>query len=282
MLISEFAKNKDIDFKNKDEIKAFNQIASRILNFQAKDLITKWDYELSKKEVTNFSKYWHRFLQGMPLAYITNTSYFYNSDIYVDKRVLIPRLETELLVEEAINFSKIHFSKEIPILADICSGSGAIGVSFLTEIENAFVFASDISKKALKVAKKNYERFDKESYSINHGDFLKPLIKSQIKANIIIINPPYISRNDVNISESTIKFEPHLALFCEDEGMFFYNQFFKLWKQVVNLEKPFMIALEFGFNQKEKIETLAKKHLKDFKWEIKKDYFKNWRYLIIS
>ncbi|WP_338972701.1 peptide chain release factor N(5)-glutamine methyltransferase [Spiroplasma endosymbiont of Panorpa germanica] len=282
MLISEFAKSQKLDFSNKDEIKAFNQIFSNILGFEFKDLITKWDYELSKKQMKLFSKKWKVFKNGKPLAYITKSSYFYNTEISVNKNVLIPRLETEYLVSQSLEFAQKNFLDSELILADICTGSGAIGVSFLSDWEKVLVFSSDISQKAIKVARKNFSRFDKDNFIIERGNFLNPLIKSGLKANILTINPPYIDQEDQNVDPKTFKNEPHLALFAKNKGMHFYEEFFKYWEQVINFEKPFFVIMEFGFDQKEKIESLAKENLGNYNWKIQADYFNNWRYLIIS
>ncbi|AHI54214.1 N5-glutamine S-adenosyl-L-methionine-dependent methyltransferase [Spiroplasma sabaudiense Ar-1343] len=282
MTINNLAKKLKINFNDQITCKDFNAIASYCLKKTEKQLKSNWDYNLTRREVKKINKFWKQYLLNKPLAYIRGSTFFNNCEIKVNKNVLIPRNETELMVQRAIGFAKSQDLKKTLKFGDICSGSGAVGVSFLTEVDNCEVFATDICRKALKVAKINYNKFPKTSYQILGGNFLQPLINRDLKLNILAINPPYIKFGDKNIGESTYQFEPHKALFAKSNGLYFYYEFFENWEKVIDLENDFFVILEFGFDQKNAIEKLAMLHLRNYKFSFEKDYSDNWRFLVIQ
>src|SRR5690625_2331764 len=156
---------------------------------------------------------------GMPIQHIMGVAHFYGREFIVNEDVLIPRFETEELVQHTIEGIKQIQTKEPLVIADIGTGSGVIAITLALELENVIIYATDISERALQVANQNASRHDVD-VTFLHGDFLQPLIKKEIKPNIIISNPPYIAENERYLLTDTVeKFDPHLALFAENDGL---------------------------------------------------------------
>lgn len=198
-----------------------------------------------------------------PVQYIVGNVNFYGYEIDVDKRVLIPRRETEELVEEVIRRTKA-FSN--PKIVDIGIGSGAIAISLSKEL-NLPVIGVDISLDALDVAKKNITK-NSANVTLYDGDMLKPLIDNKIKIDIIVSNPPYIAL-DEKIEDIVKNNEPHIALFAENNGLEYYESILKDAHKVLN--DKFLIAFEIGATQKDDVTKMVYKYFKDVKVEIKKD-----------
>jgi len=233
------------------------------------------------KEVEYLKKYYKgniedaikRLKNGEPVQYIIGNVNFYGYTLNVDKRVLIPRRETEELVEEVIKRSD-NFNN--PTIIDIGCGSGAIAISLSKEL-NTKVYASDISLDALEVANENIKK-NNANVRLLQGDMLKPYIKKNIKVDIIVSNPPYIKYNE-KIEDIVKKNEPHLALYANNNGLEFYESILKDAKKILN--DKFLIAFEIGCMQKEDIEKLAYKYLDNIKVEIKKDLSNKDRMLFV-
>lgn len=166
---------------------------------------------------------------GEPIAYALGHSNFYGVELNVDERVLIPRSETEIVVEKAINILKEHEYK--PQMAiDVGTGSGAIAIALAGKIMNLKVIAVDISKDALDLAQNNYETFERDQVTDSTVTFLQSncfeAFDESLKANfdLIISNPPYIGEDEIDSLEKTVhEFEPHAALFADDEGYAIYE-----------------------------------------------------------
>ncbi len=207
----------------------------------------------------------------VPVAYITNRREFYNNEFYVDSGVLIPRFETEILVEHAISYAK----KGDRVL-DLCTGSGAILISILDSVADISGVGVDVSQDALNVAKIN-------SKKILHGDSCK-FIKGDVlnfeieeKFDILTCNPPYICDNDFDMLEEQVKYEPRIALTCGDSGLIFYK---KLLSNLDRLCKIGSVALfEIGINQAEHIADIA--NSLSLKYNFIKDYAGIDRVLIV-
>lgn len=209
---------------------------------------------------------------GYPIQYLIGYVDFYGYKINVNEDVLIPRYETEYLLEKVINISKQIFSDKINIL-DIGTGSGAISIVLKNEL-NSNVTACDISKKALNVAINNAKI---NNSSIN---FIKSDIFSNIndKFDIIISNPPYISSDEV-IMDSVKKYEPNLALYAPKDGLYFYEEIIKDARKYLN--DKFIIAFEIGWWQGNLIYDIAKRYFNDSVIRIEKDLTDRDRYLFI-
>ena len=206
-----------------------------------------------------------------PIQYLIGYVDFYNSKIKVNDSVLIPRYETEILVDKAIKLLK---SKNYTNLIDVCTGSGAIAIALGKELKIK-ISACDISKKALDVAKENAKENDVE-IEFFQIDILKETIKE--KYDCIISNPPYVTYEEY-VSEET-KYEPQIALYAENNGLEFYE---KIIKNAVNiLNSKGSIIFEIGAKQANDIKKIALSYFPNSKVTILKDYNNFDRFLFIE
>lgn len=223
---------------------------------------------LKKYYKGNINEALERLKNGEPVQYIVGNVDFYGYLLDVNKNVLIPRRETEELVEEVIKRAKLFNN---PTIIDVGTGSGAIAISISKELDT-HVYASDISDSALDVAKRNASK-NEANITFFQGDMLKPYIESNVKVDIIVSNPPYIKENE-EIEEIVKNNEPHLALYAKNDGLEFYESILKDAKCI--LKDKYLIAFEIGYEQAEDIKKLAKKYLGNVNVEVKKDLsFKN-------
>lgn len=211
--------------------------------------------------------------QGIPVQYIIGNVDFYGNTIYVNKNVLIPRFETELLVDKTIRYIKNNYQEKIDIL-DLATGSGCIGITLKKEIDST-VDASDISMKALDTAKDNATKNNVNINFIN-SDMLSNITK---KYDVIISNPPYLTRED-DIMDIVKNNEPEIALYAEDNGLYYYDVILKNVEN--NLKDKFIIAFEIGYTQANSIKEMALKYLKDINVKIEKDYSNRDRFIFIT
>lgn len=220
----------------------------------------------------DIDKDYQKLLEGYPIQYLIGYVNFYGYKINVNENVLIPRYETEYLVEKTINYSKILFNKKVNIL-DLGTGSGAISIALGKELDSN-VTAIDISGDALEVAKINAKE--------NNLDikFIKSDMLSEVtgKYDIVISNPPYIDI-DEKIMESVKKYEPNIALFASEDGLCFYKKIISNIKPFLN--EKFIIAFEIGWWQGNLIKDIATEYFKDSKIIIEKDLTNRDRYIFI-
>lgn len=188
-----------------------------------------------------------------PLSHLVGFEYFYDRKFKVTSDVLSPRMETEELVYKVIDYIRKNNLTYIKIL-DLCTGSGIIGITLKKELEefDVKILASDISSRALTVAKENASSL-KADISFVESDLFSNI---QDKFDIIVSNPPYIAHDDKKtIKENVLNYDPHLALFADEEGMYFYRNIIEKSRSYLN-EKGIMF-FEIGYDQKEKIITLG-------------------------
>ena len=231
------------------------------------------DQEYLKKYYKgNLSDAIKRLDNGEAVQYIVGNVEFYNSIINVNKNVLIPRFETEELVDKTINFIKKQFKKKVDIL-DLGTGSGCIAIS-LAKNTNSSIDAIDISDSALEVARYNAKA---NNVDIN---FIKRdmTIPDDKLYDVIISNPPYL-RDESEVDEIVKNNEPPLALYASDDGMYFYKKILKNYKN--NLKEKFIIAFELGYNQADYLYDFAKKIYPDSKVIIDYDLTGYKRFLFI-
>ena len=202
-----------------------------------------------------------RLNNGEPVQYIVGNVSFYGNIIDVDKRVLIPRFETEELVENTIKYIKKYNYNSI---VDIGTGSGCIAITIKKIFPSMLVDAVDISKDALALAESNSIKND-TLMNFYEGNLLNPLNK---KYDIIISNPPYIAY-DEEIMDIVKNNEPHLALYADNNGLYYYEEILKNVYNYIN--KNGLIAFEIGYDQAEKIKQIVQKYLNNYNIEIKKD-----------
>lgn len=197
--------------------------------------------------------------QGEPVAYLTGHKEFYGLDFLVDKRVLIPRPETELLVEAALNACrKMLDTGRIPIVADIGTGSGAIPVTLaVLEPRLPYVYACDISADALKVAYLNCQRHHvQDRVRLLHGDLLAPLPEP---VDLLTANLPYVGTDELQELPVDVRdYEPHLALFSGPFGLDLMLRFFQELQHSHKLKAGALLLLEIGYRQREALTTILR------------------------
>jgi len=206
--------------------------------------------------------------QGEPVAYLTKQKEFYGLYFFIDKNVLVPRPETELLVEAVIS-SSLELGVKNPTMADIGTGSGCIAVALAKYLPVAKIIASDASAKALAVAKKNAKRHQAK-IQFYHGDLLKPL--KNIEIDIMAANLPYgwrVWKNNSKMPQKSLKFEPPEALFTGEKGLSHYRRLFI--QIAARGQKPQFIICEFDPRQTKAIKIMAEKYLPNYCQKIKKD-----------
>lgn len=190
-----------------------------------------------------------------PLSHLVGFDFFYGRKFFVNKDVLSPRMETEELVEVVIKYIKERFANKLINILDLCTGSGVIAITLAKELSNINLTASDISKEALDIAKKNANINDVKIKFIE-SDLFKKINK---KFDVIVSNPPYIAYEDEkNIDDIVLNYDPHLALFAKENGIYYYRKILEQAKKYLNCNG--IIFFEIGYNQKDKINTLAKLH----------------------
>ena len=191
--------------------------------------------------------------EDVPLSHLVGFEYFYDRKYKVTKDVLSPRMETEELIYKVIEYVKVSNKNNFKIL-DLCTGSGIISITLKKELSqfSIDVVASDISEEAIKVAKENAQSHD-ATIKFIQSDIFNNIAD---KFDIIVSNPPYIDRKDeVTMQDNVLKYDPHLALFAEEEGMYFYRNIIEKADNYLNDNG--IIFFEIGYDQKEKIIKLA-------------------------
>lgn len=271
---------------NKNEIED-NLLKVRILLTdilkQSKEyLVINNTKELSSQEEKEFKEKIERLKLGYPIQYITNKQFFRNCEFYVDKNVLIPQPDTEILVEEAIKILKEKtFQKNKINILDLCTGSGAIIVSLGKELEKISekynFYGTDISEKAIEIAQKNAN-----SNNVNVKFYLGDLFESinvNEKFDLIVSNPPYIETDVIKTLSLEVQKEPIIALDGGITGLDFYKRIAKESKNFLTT-KGYLI-LEIGYNQMEAVCSILKNE--NFKIVSRvKDYANNDRVIVAN
>ena len=200
-----------------------------------------------KKEITK-KQQWEYFIniekltKGIPLQHITHRQEFMKMDFFVDENTLIPRPDTEILVEEVI---KIANQKYNPKILDLCTGSGAIAISLKKYVPNSEIIGVDISEKAIEVANKNANKLNADVKFIK-SDLFEKLNKE--KFDIIVSNPPYIKKEEIKKLSKEVQKEPEIALDGGIDGLDFYR---KIRRQAIGyLKTESFLCFEIGYNQK--------------------------------
>ena len=243
------------NFKNKTEL---------VLNFDKNHANPKYFCELKEKIFNN-----------VPIQYVLNSAPFLDLDLYVDERVLIPRVETEDLVSRIIKMIKDkNFNHKV--IADMCTGSGCIALYLKKTYPDSKVYASDISLDALDVAKSNASKANIDVEFL-HGDKTEPFITLK-KIDLFVSNPPYVEKME-DIEERVKKHEPMNAIYVKD-GVSFYENVFKEHKKFMN--DKFFMAFEINYDQQDQLtELIAKYFDDDTEFSFVKDIFDRIRFLFI-
>lgn len=210
--------------------------------------------------------------KNYPIQYLIGYVDFYGYKINVNKNVLIPRYETELLVEKTIKYIKKMFDN--PYILDLCTGSGAIAIALKKQIKSK-IDATDISNEALETAKLNALE-NKVEINFYKKDLL---LDNNNKYDVIISNPPYISYEE-EIMKTVYNYEPHIALFANNKGLEFYIKILKQSRK--NLKNKFLISFEIGYTQAKDIIEIIKKYYPYAIITIEQDLSGKDRYIFIK
>ena len=242
------------------------------------DLFIEIDNNVNDRLLELFEDGIYRIFKGVPMDYVLGYTYFMGYKFIVNNDVLIPRCETEELVAEVLQVIDDKFIDYKSInLFDVCTGSGNIAISLKLEEDKLNVYASDISDKAIFVANNNANTL-KSNVKFYVGDMLQPLIDTNIKADIVVCNPPYIPKQEI-LESSVVDYEPNIALFGGDTGLYFYDKLLKDIHKVIN-DRCF-IAFEMGWDQGNNLKNLVKSYLPDSQIIIKKDINNKERMMLI-
>ena len=249
-------------------------IMQYILNKPRQYLIIYDDQVLTLRQEVDYFKAIKRLINGEPIQHITHQQEFMKLSFFVNEDVLIPRPDTEILVEEVIKIAKKIKAKNI---LDMCTGSGAIAVSLAKYLDNVEITAVDISTKTLNVAKTNAKNNEVE----NKITFIESNLFENIvneKYDIIVSNPPYIKTDVIPKLDKQVQNEPHIALDGGKDGLKFYKIIIEEAKKY--LEENGKLILEIGYDQKEEVENLIKQSGQYKKIEVIKDLSQNDRVII--
>lgn len=237
-------------------------------------LIVYDNEEIPKKEQWEYFVNIEKLVQGVPLQHITHRQEFMKMDFYVNENVLIPRPDTEILVEEVIEIAK---KIKNPIILDLCTGSGAIAISLAKNIKDVKIYATDISEEALEVARKNAK-----DLGVNEKiEFIKSNLFEKIdktKFDIIVSNPPYIKKEDISYLSEEVQKEPEIALNGGEDGLDFYR---KISKQALEFMKlGSYLCFEIGYDQKIDVMEIIEKENRYIDTYSKKDLYENDRIVV--
>lgn len=225
-----------------------NEILGFLSNFQLheKKEIIEFEYNLSYASFlasSDLEPLKHDYSTDKPLAYILGYTTFMGHKIIVSNNTLIPRIESEILIDYAFNYLKEGMK-----VLDLCTGSGVLGITLALQ-KNINLTCADISSEALEVCKSNLVMHNIDGNTIQ-GDLFENINESY---DMIVFNPPYVNKSEV-LESSVYDYEPHLALFGEEEGLEFYEKFFSVSREYLN--KNGIIILETGDNQFQSIKQM--------------------------
>jgi len=219
------------------------------LGFNDNEIYINPNIVLKKKDKTLIEKFLKQKEEGVPLDYILNSSKFYEYEFFVDSRVLIPRPETEIIID----YVKNRFSSSIKVL-DAGTGSGCIGISIALQNPSLKVYGSDRSADALNVAMINKNKLNVDNFFLVHADWLSSFKKESF--DLIVSNPPYIADQDPHLEN--LKHEPNSALVAKDNGLRDIRLIVEQSTEV--LKGGGMLMLEHGYQQQEEVENILKKN----------------------
>lgn len=214
-------------------------------------LLTWPETELSETEQQGFLELVGKRALGHPIAHLIGNREFWSFELTVNSDVLIPRPETELLIEIILQ----QLGVDQYLLADLGTGSGAIGLALAKELPKSHIVASDVSNAAIEVAKLNAHNLNCQNIEFRHGAWLDALNKTE-RFDAIISNPPYIDKSDTHLKQGDVRFEPRLALVAASEGLADLDQIIS--KAQENLKPNGILLLEHGYQQAEAVRQLLK------------------------
>lgn len=252
---------------NKEERAGF-ELLRDLLNLESYEMYNQINEEVTDDIKEQFEKKLALYINNVPLQHILGYETFLGRNFRVSQDVLIPRYETEELVANILyRIDQLFENYDNIEVADVGTGSGAIAVSLDLEEPKTKVYATDISSKALRVAKSNNDEYCAD-VTFYKGDLLEPLIKESIKVDLLISNPPYLKDSEI-LESSVIDHEPQVALFGGSDGLDFYRRLFSKAQQVIKDQA--LLAFEIGYDQKETLSKEVQKYFAGDEFEIIKD-----------
>jgi len=231
-------------------------ILSYVLKLKRIELYTQFDKIVSEEHLDILHNLVKRAGQNEPIAYLTGKTEFYSLEFNVSCDCMIPRPETELLVERAVEFLRTRFGKQL--ICDLCTGCGCIAVAIAKNFADADVIATDISDAALNIAAGNVEKYRlKDRIKLLRGDLFEPLLP-ELEANrfdLVVCNPPYVSSPEFEKLEKNVKdYEPKIALFAGSDGLDVYR---RITEKIDDFLKPdAALMLEIGYSQGQAVRGL--------------------------
>jgi len=282
--ISEYLANKGIDSPRLSA----ELLLSGVLELKRIELYTQFDKLVTKQQLDKLHDLVRRAGQNEPVAYLIGKTEFYSLELNITADCMIPRPETELLVQRAIEFLR---TRPVPVLVcDLCTGSGCIAVAIAKNFPDARLIATDISDAALNVAAGNVEKHQlKNRIKLLHGDLFDPIMPqldvdklvpdSERGFDLIVCNPPYVSAAEYEKLDKNVKdYEPKSALFAGADGLDVYRRICEKAEQFL---KPYgALMLEIGFAQGQAVRELLEKTGAFAEIKIEKDYHDNDRIAI--
>ena len=226
-------------------------LTKKVLNYSKEYILIHGNEDVELEEFKKLEMYINKLIEGIPVQYLTNEQEFYGNKFYVDENVLIPQPDTEILVEEAISIIK-NGDKVL----DLCTGSGAIGISLKKKFADRIdVIGTDISKEALRVAKMNADA-NRVSVEFVESNMFDKIVENDF--DLIVSNPPYIETNVIKTLSKEVQNEPHIALDGGSDGLDFYRIIVKEGKDY--LKSGGYLIIEIGFNQRDEVINLLKEN----------------------
>ncbi|MBT5016510.1 peptide chain release factor N(5)-glutamine methyltransferase [Candidatus Peregrinibacteria bacterium] len=252
-------------------------ILAAVLKVSKEQIFAYPERDLEPNEIEKVTDFWKRVEDGEPMAYILGKKEFHGIELKTDKRALIPRPETEFLVEKTMDL--IEGIKN-PRILDVGTGCGAIALALAKAVPNANVFGSDVSEEAIQLSRENATGLDLVSQvEFWVSDLLKS-VPEDLKIDVLVANLPYIGEEKFHFVEKNVKkYEPHVALFGGHDGLRLYEQLFEqINSSILGIK---WVLGEFGSMQTEILEQMLDHYFSDKKWEILPDLAGLDRYFII-
>lgn len=256
-------------------------LLAHVLKVPRIKLYTDYERPVGENDLAEFRELVRRASEQEPIAYLTGKAHFFNLEFNITRDVLIPRPDTETLVENVLQLARRSSGFEAPRVLDLCSGSGCVAAAIAHHHKNATVVATEISPSAIEVARRNIERLGlADRVTLLLGDLFEPLAQAvdQHPFDLIVSNPPYIATAEVEKLDRSVRdYEPRLALDGGPDGLYIHRRIFR--EAGARLRGGGRIFLEIAFDQGQAIRALAAEHSQFQQVQILKDHAGNDRVL---